>query len=326
MENPGRGLSSGDFGLSANTTVLGFRGGHEFELGGSSYALIYQVEQNFNPGVSEGDTFGNRDTFGGLRTPYGRFRAGLLDTPFKLMGLQFTKLTTTVADPHAILGASSTAGGRLDLRGANSIMWDHKIGNVKLKLQYGFDQNRGSYGSNNDQSLTGTEGVLDDNDNDMYSAGISWTKGGLDLGAAYVNYSSLYAGSRIEGYRAGAKYDFGRTEIGGIYENLEADDYTPLDREGYGAFVTYDLLPRLSATVQWMHAEETDLGDDGADQGGLILAYGLTPKIQLYTGYTKTLNDDNASYRSADYAHGDVINTVRGGNPSAATVGINTRF
>lgn len=179
MENPGRGLSSGDFGLSANTTVLGFRGGHEFELGGSSYALIYQVEQNFNPGVSEGDTFGNRDTFGGLRTPYGRFRAGLLDTPFKLMGLQFTKLTTTVADPHAILGASSTAGGRLDLRGANSIMWDHKIGNVKLKLQYGFDQNRGSYGSNNDQSLTGTEGVLDDNDNDMYSAGISWTKGDL---------------------------------------------------------------------------------------------------------------------------------------------------
>ncbi|MFL1407193.1 porin [Marinobacter sp. M1N3S26] len=326
MENAGRGLSSGDFGLSANTTVIGFRGAHDFELGGSPYALLYQVEQNFNPGVSEGDTFANRDTFGGFKTPYGRFRAGLLSTPFKLTGLQFTKLTTTVADPHAILGASSTAGGRLDLRGGNSIMWDHRIGGVKLRLQYGFDQNRGSYGSNNDTPIAGTEGVLDDNDNDMYSASVSWKKGGFDMGAAYVNYTSLYAGSRIEGYRAGAKYEFGKAEVGGIYENIKADDYTPLDREGYGAFATYDVLPRLSATLQWMHADETDLGNDGADQGSIILAYGLTRQIQLYTGFSKTFNDENARYRTADYAHGDVVNTVRGGNPSAATIGINTRF
>lgn len=326
MENAGMGLSSGDFGLSANTTVLGFRGAHQFTLADEPYALLYQVEQNFNPGVSEGDTFGNRDTFGGFRTPFGRIRAGLLSTPYKLMGLRFTKLTTTVADPHAILGASSVAGGRLDLRGSNSLMWDHRIGRLVMRLQYGFDQNRGSYGSNNDQPLTGTEGVLDDNDNDMYSASIAWGLGGLDLGAAYVNYSSLYAGSRISAYRLGAKYDFGKVEIGGIYEDIEAEDYTPLDRRAYGAHATYRFLTQLSATVQWMHADETDVGNDGADQGSIIVAYDMTKVIQLYTGFSKTFNEENARFRTADYAHGDVVNTVPGGNPSAATIGINTRF
>jgi hypothetical protein len=324
--NPGAGLSDGSFGLSANTTVIGFRGSYEFELADTDYSLIYQLEQNFNPGLSEGDTLGNRDTFGGVVTPWGTFRAGLIDTAFKDMGISYTKYTTFVSDPHAILGTGPTAQGRLDLRSANTLRWDHDIGDVAVSLQYGLDQDRGSYGSANDIQIVGTQGVLDDNDNDMYSASIAWDLGGLDLAAAYVDYSSLYESSSISAYRIAANYEFGKAELGAIYESIDGNDYEQLSRSAYGGFLTYDVYAKLNAGVQWVHADETSRGNDSADQVSFNLIYPFTDVLFVYGSLTKTFNDDNAQYRTADYAHGDRINTVPGGDPTAASIGINASF
>lgn len=326
QRNPGAGLSDGNFGLSANTTVIGFRGSHDFELADVDYSLIYQLEQNFNPGVSEGDTLGNRDTFGGVITPWGTFRAGLMDTAFKDMGISYTKYTTFVSDPNAILGTGPTAAGRLGLRAANSLRWDQEFDNFAVSLQYGLDQDRGSYGSANDTQIVGTQGALDDNDNDMYSASASWEVGGLDLGAAYVNYSSLYQSSPISAYRFAANYEIGKAEVGAIYESLDGNDYEQLSRSAYGGYFTYDVFERLNAGFQWMHANETPRGNDAADQVSLNLIYPLTNVLFVYGAITKTFNDDNARYRTADYAHGDRINTVPGGDPAAASIGVNASF
>lgn len=327
QRNPGAGLNDGNFGLSANTTVIGFRGSHAFQIADVDYSLIYQLEQNFNPGVSEGDTLGNRDTFGGLITPWGTFRAGLMDTAFKDMGISYTKYTTFVSDPHAILGTGPTAQGRLDLRSANSLRWDQEFGDVAVSLQYGLDQDRGSYGSANDTQIVGTQGVLDDNDNDMYSASLSWDIGDLDLGAAYIDYSSLYASSPISAYRFAANYEIGdKAEVGAIYEDIDGNDYDQLSRSAYGSYFTYDVLEQLNAGVQWVHANETSRGDDSADQLSLNVIHPLTDVLFVYGSITKTFNDDNARYRTADYAHGDRINTVPGGDPAAASIGVNASF
>tara|TARA_A100001391_G_scaffold205266_1_gene204653 strand:- start:2109 stop:3368 length:1260 start_codon:yes stop_codon:yes gene_type:complete len=322
-ENNGMGLTEGDVGLSANTTIIGLRGAHDFEWNGTQYAALWQLEQNFNPGQDQGgDTLSNRDTFLGLKTPVGTFRAGLMDTPFKRMGIAYSAFTTTVGDPHAILGAGpNPAYGRLDLRATNSLMWDGTIGDsVTYSLQYGLDQNRGSYGEESGQVLNGTEDLIDDNSSDMYSASLSWNTGGLNLGAAYVNYSKLYSEQSIEAYRFGANYTFGAAKIGAIYENI--NEYDPMDRDAYGAFATYRVAPRTTAGVQWMHANETENGsDDDADQASIGVFHALTEALMVHAMYTKTMNGDNAQYRTADYAHGDRVNTTPGGDPQALSVG-----
>ncbi|MHB0777682.1 porin [Halomonas sp. WWR20] len=324
-ENNGMGITSGDVGLSSNTTIFGLRGTHDFELGGTQYAALWQLEQSFNPGLNQGDTLANRDTFLGLKTPAGTFRAGLLDTPFKTMGILYSAFTTTVGDPHAILGTGpNPAYGRIDLRASNALMWDGKFGDVNYSLQYGLDQNRGIY-DNNEQILNGTEDLIDDNSSDMYSASVSWNTGGLNLGAAYVNYSKLYSEQSIEAYRFGANYTFGAAKIGAIYENI--NEYDPMDRDAYGAFATYRVAPRTTAGVQWMHANETESGSDNdADQASIGVFHSLTQALSVHAMYTKTMNGDNAMYRAGDYAHGDRINTLAGNDPQAFSVGAQLKW
>lgn len=318
----GRGITDGNFSLSSNTTIFGFRGAYGFDVNGTGYTAVWQLEQYFDPDIDRGsEVFATSNTFAGVRTPAGTFLAGRMNTPFKSIGIEYSEFNTTIADPHNIFGASASSPARLDLRSDNALMWLDRFGNLDVAVQYGLDQNKGVYRNVNGEVSRGTLGLIDDNSFDMYSASASWHLKPFNLGAGYVDYSHLYAGGNVSGYRLGANYDVGTVKIGGLYENLNADKFPSLDRQAYGGFANYFVTPRNRVSVQWLHANASEQGDDSGDQFSFGGLHFFTEKLLAYAVFTQAWNDDNASYRIADYAHGDRVNTVSGGDPWGVSIG-----
>ncbi|MCU5784522.1 porin [Alcanivorax balearicus MACL04] len=311
-DDPSAGLVDAGHSLSTNTTLIGLRGKHQLD---GTYSLVWQLEQNFDPDSPRDRGLGNRDTFAGFQTPAGLFRFGIMDTPYKRNGIMLSRFTTTVADPQALLGRGSGGAQRLSLRAKNAIRWDQDFLDRRLKvaLEYGSGQQD-------------TEGVADDNGSDMWSVGLTWVGGDLVAGVAYVDWSKLYNDGDVSGFNAGANYRIGPARLGVVYDHLEADTVDFLNRDAYGAFVTWDLGPLYTIGAQWIHADESDAGDDEADQYSLVGTWHANQALDLYLAATTTINRGSGQYPTADYAHGDHINTVPGGDPEVLSVGMSYKF
>ncbi|WP_167321219.1 porin [Alloalcanivorax dieselolei] len=322
-ERPSQGLTDGSTGISSNATLIGFRG--SYGIKNQPYTVVWQMEQTVDVDTSANNTLANRDTYLGLRTPIGVFRVGRMDTPYKKMALANSLYVSTVADPFAILGKGSAGGSRMDLRGANSLYWNGEVAGVKLAAQYALDQDSGDYTLPDGSSVNGTDGYIDDNDADMYSTSIFYTVSNLTLSGAYSKYSEIHGG-KLEGWRLGVRYMLGNSLLGGIYEEMDADDEVAsgtLSRSAHGIYIQHRILPRTTIGAQWMHANESKLaaGDDDADQFTVAIHQQIFNPLVVYFATTITRNGENGAYRSGDYAHGDLIATAPGGDPLAVSVG-----
>ena len=303
----------GGLGVSSNTSLFGLRGALPIDR---DYTALYQIEQTIYTDETGGD-LATRDTFLGVDTPMGKVMVGYMDTPYKYMGLVFSSYTTTAADPHAIFGAASSGGSpRLDLRGRNAIQYRGHLGDTLfMRLMYSTGYVEDDYGR-------------DDNDSNMYSASLRWkAPRGLQLGAAYVRYADWAGiGARIDGYRLGARYSLGRWTLKALFESTDSDKVDAISRNAYGLGAEYGLTAKTRLGVQWMHADESDVGDDAADRYVLALIHDISKRLSVHAVAATTQNDDAASYRITDYGHGDKVNTVAGGDPSVFSIGATLRF
>ncbi|MEQ9511093.1 MAG: porin [Alloalcanivorax xenomutans] len=306
-------LSDGGIGVSSNTTMIGFRGEVPFNED-STLLWIYEQQVDMDDTDSK-DTWTTRDSFLGLKTPLGSFLVGRVNTAFKNMGVSYLGyFNTTVGDTHALLGAGSVGGGpRLDLFGANSLNWRFRVADVNVALQYAADQ-------------AGSIHAADDNDRSSSSAWLSWKPGALKLDGAYIHYSDFFSTGDLDAWRVAAKYTVGAVTLGAIYEDLDPENYAPLSRESYGVQAVYNFAPRWNLAGQWHHADESDVGDDEADQYSIALFHSLSDSVLLHAAYSVTRNGDNAAYRGVDYAHGDKVGTLAGRDPWALSIGAQLKF
>ncbi|CUR44649.1 Porin precursor [Alloalcanivorax xenomutans] len=306
-------LTDGGLSVSSNTSMIGFRGEVPYN---DKVIFLWQYEQQVDiDDKDEGDTWTTRDSFLGLKTPVGRFLVGRVNTPFKNMSTEYALyFASSVGESRSILGApSSGAGAHVDLMGANSLNWRFQYRRVNFALQYSADQ-------------SGSVNAVDDNDRDSTSAWLDWKGEHLQLSGAYIHYSDFFATGKLEGYRAFAKYTMGPVTLGAIYEDLQPEQFDTLDREAYGAQVTYRYLPRWVLVGQWNHADESERGDDAADQYSLGLFHHLSKQVLLHGMLTHTDNDGQGTYRAVNYAHGDKVATLPGRDPWAISVGAQLRF
>src|SRR5690606_9711300 len=123
-----------------------------------------------------------------------------------------------------------------------------------------------------------------------------------------------------------AKYKFSALTLGAIYEDISPDDFASLDREAYGLQAQYTVVPRWNLAAQWNHAEESEAGDDEADQYSVGVFHSLSDSVLLHAMYTVTKNGDTAAYRGVDYAHGDKVGTLAGRDPWAVAIGATLEF
>jgi predicted porin len=306
-------LSDGDLSVSSNTSMFGFRG--EVPLD-DRYMFLWQYEQQVDIDDDDpGDVWTTRDSFLGLESPAGTFLVGQINTPFKNMGVQYLGyFNTTIADTHAILGAAANgSGARLDLLGANSLNWKIKKGDVSMALQYAADQ-EGSIKS------------VDDNDRASYSGWLRWQPGPLDMNAAFINYQNFFGSGDLNAYRGSVRYHLGPMVLSGLYEDVQPENFASLDREAYGLQLFYTVVPRWTLAAQWNHAQESEAGDDDADQYSLGVFHALNDRVLVHAMATTTKNGENAAYKGVDYAHGDKLATLANRDPWSVSLGAQLKF
>lgn len=298
--------------VASNSSNIGFRGTIPIE--GTALKAFYRAESQLNIDNGEG-SFGGRDTYVGLDTPAGKLTFGYISTPYKIMGIIFSNYVTTAADPFAILGNASDNSPRLDLRSFNGIQWENTFAGVNLKLMYSAAMSR-------DQAPDGQ----DDNDADMWNGSAIW-KGpaGIRLGAAFALYDAWFGGPEIDAYRLGAAWGSGPLSVEAIFEDIDSDDAPEISRRAYGANVSFDITKATNIGAQWMHADESDAGNDEADQLSVVLNHNFSKNLSAYALYSTVRNDNGGAYRITNYGH-DNVNVAAGADANVFSVGSVLKF
>lgn len=302
-----------DVSVSSNSTRLGIKGEHAMDNGMTAF---YQFEQEVVLDSGSGN-FATRNSFVGLKGGWGSVLAGHHDTPFKDAASKWGMFGDTVADRRAILGASATAGNKMNQRGKNALMYQNKFGDVKLKAMYATD------------AADSASGALDNNDNAMGSIGLFYNTKNIYLAGAYENWDNLSVSStgKTKGFRIMGGYKFGSAQIGAIYESIESDASADIERDAWGINGKIKVGSDMDIRAQFIQADDYK---GVADSGATMMALGLFKKLdkqtQLYAAYTQTDNDVNAKYQGVDGGHGDEVKTDLGGTPNAFSVGVVYKF
>jgi predicted porin len=327
--------------LQAANSRFGFRG--ESALG-RGLSVFWQIEQQVSVDAG-GSQLASRDTFLGLRGPYGTVRAGLFDTVYKSLGdtLGFMGIGSGnfVSDSDILsrCGIGTSSACSFHLRRGNSIAYESpSLSGFEFQVQLSPDERRSA-----------------DRDAWLASVGATWTHGpayvavawelhedffggSLNVPDALANHRDPRAHSRDTGLRASVRVDFGRHQV-------ELDVARLAYRESGGAdgrFASF-VADRAAIAVRsrWTGSLDTQLGYihaasgkcsliGGADcstsgLGGRQLvggaSYRLSRRTQLYAIAAKLWND--ASARFSNLENGDA---PAGADIVQAAVGIVTSF
>ena len=300
-----------DLSLSSNSSRVGFKG---VLPAGSGMEAVYQVEQEVGFDSGSGN-FATRNTFVGLQGGFGRIIFGHHDTPFKTAAAKWGLFGDTVGDRRKILGASALHGNKLNNRAKNAVMYTNGIGDLRFDLMYSPD------------GKDSAKGAIDNNNKAMYSFDAVYQTGPVKLAAAYVKWDDLSStfGS-VKGWRAYARYHFGRFMVGGIYEDVNVDSATKdpsLDRSAWGLNGSVALPGDLSLRAEYLRADDyAGVANSGANAYTLGLFGKFNKTVHWYAAYTTTRNDANAQYQGVDGGHGDEVKTDLGRNPTSFSLGL----
>lgn len=306
--------------LSSNESYLGFAGRHALD---PAWTLLWQLEQEVRPDEGSGN-FATRNSFVGVRNQQaGTLLAGHYDTPFKTVGKRWAVLTDTVADRRSILGAGASSGNILNQRVDNALIYMHTVQSLEFQVLYATD------------GQDSRPGLMDDNDNDVFSAAAWFTLGALELSAAYEHWSGLQlasgedvASGRADGLRLAARHRLADNgHVGVIVEAIDTSSaLAELDRNAIGLNGSYRVGQNVLEAQLLFAGDRSGVGNSGAINLGIGLTRRIDPQTEVYGAFSFTDNESNARYRLAGGGHGDKIDTVPGGTPFALSAGLVFRF
>jgi len=292
--------------FSSNSSRLGFKGQYQ--------QVIYQLEQEVRVDDGSKGTFADRNSFIGLTDDWGSLRAGIHDTPFKSIGSKWGIFADTVGDRRAILGAGYQSGNQLNERARNMILYqyDHHPA-FTLQAMYAVDPE--DDGTN--------AGIVDNNKNDMFSAGLWWHIAGITLSLAYedwTGHSYIIDGSA---YRVAAVWTYSNHRLGAIYEDIDPDIANEFSRAAYGVNWKWRFIEAWEPKLQYLLADDaSNTSDTGGSNISAGIDHQLNDKTRLYLACTATENDTNARFSAVDGGHGDEVRTVDGGAPNSVSLGM----
>jgi predicted porin len=298
-------------GLSDNSSRFGFQGTHQVSPG---LGLYWRLEQKVYMDESDG-RFAN-PAYAGLEGEYGKFQAGFMDTPYKLLVSPFNIMDDTVADVRGILGYSALgadAGRNLNVRARNAIMVQKEVDRLSLSALYSFDY-----------LAEGSSSGIDNNDYSGYSASLVYRDAKWLLGTAIEQWQDSEA---IRGIRVGARYDFGPFNGGLIVEQTDAALTAAYRRQAMAIDIQYPFEERHTARLQLAMAGDYEgVADSGATQLALGDYYAASDALNFYLIYSRMENGENAKYRLGTSGHGDIIAPLYGADPWVLSLGLSYRL
>ncbi|MCC5858355.1 MAG: porin [Ectothiorhodospiraceae bacterium] len=299
-------LDNGDDGavnVSSNSSRLGFRGDAELDYG---LTAIYQIETQIDFDDS-GTEFATRDTFGGLQGDFGMLRLGKFDTPLKALRGRVDFFGDQVGDARNIT-RNRAQGQGFDERFRNSIHYrTPSFGGVFVDLQYS-TSTQDQYNANND--------------NNAFSASLSYREGPLYAAIAYENYSneSGLDNDERDMIRAAVSYDFGVVRVAGMVQTASDPDDNAY---GIGARWAVTSTTGLRAQYYMLDADDSDFDAS-------LIAIGVDQRLgraaTVYANYAFVSNDDASRVTPFREARTAGSQGVAGEDTSAFSVGMIYNF
>ena len=306
-------------------------------------------------GSALGGGFATRNTNVGLSGNWGTAFAGQWDTPYKVLsGAVDPFYFTGIAYSGAIIGTpgfgvgpvtngnvtfnaagttfANTANASFERRQGNSVQyWTPNFQGFSAKIAY----------SLNEGKTSNSTGLTQINPN-IWSVNAEYENGPLYLGYGYELHTDYFglgaiapaaqavtvaaaggspaASSRDTGNKFVARYGFGKTRLGLIYERLEykqdnsaaaAANFKSYDRNAYALTATHEIGP---GTIRALYGRAQSgscslvgggaclTNSLGAQQYSLGYSYSLSRRTDLYGFYTRVANDSRATYQFANAA------------------------
>lgn len=314
-------LSAGDMSISYNSSLIGLRGEMPTDI--EQLHVLYQMEQSVNPDGAT-DTLNTRNSFLGLKGSNWNLLIGRYDTLFKDLALRHSLIKHSVADRGAILGASALNGNQLDKRAENMILGRIFLpaGQSKLELQLQYST----------ETVKSPDRV-DNNKQDLISAGVEWKSPRRILAAAYDHWSALDIKSttgNIDAYRMVWKETGKQLTTSVILESIKhtlTDGSAGEMERDAAAFQIGWKQGSLNYLAQVIRAGNyAGISDSGATMWSAGLERSLSTTTQIYGMATVTDNEANARYQGVDGTHGDKLATLNGRAPRALSAGMIFRF
>ncbi len=350
--------------VTQNSAHLGFRGSEA--LGGGLKAF-FQIESAVAVDVG-GSALASRNSAVGLEGDFGSVRIGQWDTPYKTLSSAVDPMYFTgIAYSGALIGTpgfgvgpvtaaalatsadgrtyASTANASFERRQGNVVQyWTPVISGFLFKAAYAANESRTVASS----TVTGVNPTV-------LSLSGEFAFGPLFVGYSHERHSDLFGlsalvpsaqavpvsataaapliSSRDSGDKIAARYSFGDTQLGVLWERLKYEQSSSAAIAG--AFNEYDRRAVMATLVQRVGGRGSiralygvaqagscsrttgaacDYGSLGARQTSLGYSYTFSKRTDLYWFYTRIANGSRASYQFANSAG-------LGAAPGSASIG-----
>ncbi len=306
--------------LASNTSRFGIKGAQELN---DNFTFIWQFESfldmtNFNDSA----TLASRDSYLGLKGDWGWMKAGIHDTPMKMLGRKADFFKDELGDFR-----QATFG------------WDRRMDKVVMygTPNYNGFALTGAYQFKNDVSMADTGAM---------SASATYTNDSFFLGAAYeLLQKNNFATEEVPGYwmplngyqnewvdaipadydvedaigmRFVGKYTAGDLEIAALYQMLQNRNgkmysYTEistlvsgdLNTQTWGLGARYAMSEKYAVKGQFYGFDpNTDLDDDDASFFAMGIDHTFSESTTFYTQFVLTNNGETTSFPVGGSGHG----------------------
>lgn len=291
------GQESSTFSLSSNQSNLGVFAAEDIAAG---WDVIARLEGGVS--MDTGSIFDSqlRDTYVGLGTPYGTFRAGHYSSAYKLATEWMDPFRDTIADAQAVLG--NLNGNVLFSEWYNNVIgWQSPVYSNGVRLNVDYIINQG----NDNLPQTTAQGKQNG-----YSLDLRWHRDLLTTGFAFEGRdATTNAGNPGSQDITAFKFYVGtwirrpklRTYVTFVFENAQQVDITGTGTDNRNAIylsATHHIYrTAYKAAIGWLDSLSGGINNGtGAVWLGVGLSRYLSKSIEFYLAFTTSLNDRNATY------------------------------
>ena len=190
-----------DTNFKSTTSAIGFMGSEDLGNGMNAFFKVeYQTDIVNDSG---GNGWVGRDQYVGLGTRFGKLYGGTMSTAYKTPGSKIDPFYRTQAQSRSMGLQSNLHSGKGEDgqgRATNTIRYDSPkfLGGAQFNGTYTLDSN-----------------ANDDNDDNPYSVGLTYTGGNF---YAFASYIDTNADGDTGAGQVGGKYTFGNFAVRGIFE------------------------------------------------------------------------------------------------------------
>lgn len=260
--------------ISSNSSYLGFRANYDFN---EHLRGIAQIEGDVNFDGEGDNAIYSRNTFLGLGGAWGEVKIGRMDTPLKVLRSRVDLFGNQVGDARNVMA------GSFDNRFKRSILYTSPT-------FYGLTADL-HYSTETEEEKSG--GAVDGNDNDAWSASLTYRQGPLYAAVAYEQWNNQDKAKERDATRVAVSYNIADVvRITGFahfasYEQRE-------DANTYGIGVRYALTPQVALKAQY-YTLDSDANNADADLIAVGVDYQAAKNLRFYLNYAQVSNDENTS-------------------------------